>query len=680
VILLSSVAAFAAPCGKITHVEGRVDVLRPGKNLAIEVSLGDPVEVGDIYRAKTLSKAEATFLNGNVLRIGPATRVEIKEYMVEGGKSSNVVKLYRGRVQAVSAEDLAKKIVAFAEGRKFEVHTENAVAGVRDTNMLVEAEGGTTTVILLSGEGYLYNPQRPQKIVRLTSGYVSTVSGSGGPPTQPKPASDIRIRSFIQQVTPSTSAGGPSGTSGMGTPPGSGGEPGAPGPGASGTEADPPSPDSAPPAGPVPTPPLPTDPVNAPQLLSPLAPFFFPPNVQPLPPPVTLPPTAAAVSQPNYWVGGNGIWTDGTKWSLGSPPSAGNNVLLASDAGTVIYNAASTAGFGSVTIGSTGGGPVCLSIGQGVFASRGLTVGQFGPGSLDLCGGSVTSPRIVLGMTDGSTGTSSQSGGSVSVGSLYLGYNPGSGGSYTLANGYLSVTGNAYLGYGGSGSFYQCGGAVTVNNDLAIGSKGSCDFEGGKLQVGGYLFNNGSLTVNGSSLNGDLFQVGTLMQAGRLQGSGTITGNVDVTGGTVYPGNAPGVLTIAGSYAQSAGTLNIDILGKGNYSQLNVTGTASVEGYLHVVLLSGASISNNDSFDIFHAALLTGTLSPENNDPLFIGTNNFYFTLDPTSTDIFLIAHGNWSSEGASSVPLPPGMLLLAPGLVGLAAIRRRLTFLWPST
>ena len=199
VMLLSSAAAFAAPCGKITHMEGLVDVLRPGKNIATQASPGDPVEVGDIYRARTASKAEVTFLNRNVLRIGPATRVEIKEYMVGGGKNSNVIRLYSGKVQAVSADDLAKRIVALAEGSKFEVHTENAVAGVRDTNMLVGFEGHTTTVIFLSGRGYLYNPHFPKVIRSLISRYISTVSGSRWIAlTEPKPANDALIRSFLR--------------------------------------------------------------------------------------------------------------------------------------------------------------------------------------------------------------------------------------------------------------------------------------------------------------------------------------------------------------------------------------------------------------------------------------------------------------------------------------------------
>ena len=65
-LMLFSVAAFAAPVGKITKLEGKVDVLKPGKGAVSGVSLGDNVDVGDIYRAKTNARAEVTFFNKNI--------------------------------------------------------------------------------------------------------------------------------------------------------------------------------------------------------------------------------------------------------------------------------------------------------------------------------------------------------------------------------------------------------------------------------------------------------------------------------------------------------------------------------------------------------------------------------------------------------------------------------------
>ncbi|MCX8022865.1 MAG: FecR family protein, partial [Syntrophorhabdaceae bacterium] len=201
IFILSAGLLQAAPVGKITNLEGKVDVLKVGKNAATPVSLGDPVDVGDIYRAKSNSKAEITFINNNLLRIAPNTRIEIKEYMVQGDQSSGVAKLHRGRAQIVAAEEFIKKAAAFAEGNKFEIHTPNAVAGIRGTNMIVFHERGLTGVLFVSGRGYIYNPTVPDKVVPVTAGNISFVTAPTAPPTPPAKASEAEITKQVNAVT-----------------------------------------------------------------------------------------------------------------------------------------------------------------------------------------------------------------------------------------------------------------------------------------------------------------------------------------------------------------------------------------------------------------------------------------------------------------------------------------------
>jgi hypothetical protein len=210
--LLLAGTVFAAPVGKVTLKEGRVDVLKPGKNVATQVAAGDPVDVGDVYRAKSDGKMEITFANKNVIKLAPGTRVEIKEYMQEADKSAGVMKLHRGKVQAVSSEEFVKKVAAFAEGNKFEVHTPNAVAGIRGSNMLVAHDKGSTVVIFISGKGYLYNPQIPGVFTPITAGQVSYVPAPGAAPTAPKTITQGQITAALQPFTP-TAPGGPAGPS-----------------------------------------------------------------------------------------------------------------------------------------------------------------------------------------------------------------------------------------------------------------------------------------------------------------------------------------------------------------------------------------------------------------------------------------------------------------------------------
>lgn len=202
-LLFSVNLSYGALAGKVTLVEGRVDVLKAGQDVVTPVKLGDPVSVGDIFRAKSNGRAEITFLNGNLLRIAPNTRAEIKEYSSTADKTNNVIKLHRGKVQAISGEEFIKKVAAFAEGNKFEVHTPNAVAGIRGSNMLVSYLRNITATFFLAGRGYKYNPNDPgRRVVDIVAGTISFVTATDAPPTPPRKATEAEQATFVKAVVP----------------------------------------------------------------------------------------------------------------------------------------------------------------------------------------------------------------------------------------------------------------------------------------------------------------------------------------------------------------------------------------------------------------------------------------------------------------------------------------------
>ncbi len=572
-----SVEALAAPCGKVTHVEGRVDVLHAGANLAVPVSPEDPVEKGDIFRAKTLSRAEITLINRNVLRIGPGTRIEITEATAGAGNNNSVVRLFRGKVQAVAPDELVKKVAAFTEGRKFEVHTENAVAGIRDTNMLVSFEGGATSVIFLSGKGYLYNPEQPAAIVSLVSGYTSVVTT--GAPTQARPASDNQVRFFLVQVTPSQTSDPTSGTSqqagdGSSTTGGTvsfataGGPSG--GQSVAGTEdatgTGPQGEDvSGSPA------PVPIFLVNNPGVsnsgtLPPV--FTFTPAPPTNPPPPVNPPetttgqTPSAPATQDFWKGGDGTWSS-TNWSLNTPPSAGNDVSLVSSPGTVTYDAPSST-LGQVTIGSTGSSSTTLSIPQGTLTAQTLTVGSQGAGGVSLGTGSLFTGNEYIGYSGMGTfnqglpvyaqtgGWSFPDGGLHKADSLYLGGAPGGvtgTGTYNLGAGIL-ITGSEYVGYSGTGTFNQ---GLPVYDQIG----GTQSTDGGSNFVNS-LFLGGSATGAGTYNLG----AGTLLADDEYVGNAG-TGTFKQSGGT---NSVADTITIgstttgSGAYSLSGGLLTADTI------------------------------------------------------------------------------------------------------------------------
>jgi hypothetical protein len=112
---------------------------------------------------------------------------------MEGDKSSQVMKLQRGKVQAISGEDFIKKVTSAVEGNKFEVHTPNAVAGIRGSHMIVGYVRLTTSLFFRTGKGYFYNPLFPDHIVDITGGFMSFIVGLNGFPTPPRPGNEAYL-------------------------------------------------------------------------------------------------------------------------------------------------------------------------------------------------------------------------------------------------------------------------------------------------------------------------------------------------------------------------------------------------------------------------------------------------------------------------------------------------------
>ncbi len=154
----------------------------------------------------------------------------------------------------------------------------------------------------------------------------------------------------------------------------------------------------------------------------------------------------------------------------------------------------------------------------------------------------------------------------------------------TIENGYNLTT---------PGDFSNAG-SVTVgmNSTLTIGSGGANNYT--HSGAGASLKVNGSLAAAIAFING-----------GTVSGSGTIVANVNNAGGIVTasdPGS-PDILTIKGNYTQGAGgTLEAFLGGLAagvGYSQLDVTGTATLGGTLDVDLATGRNFTLAAGEDFF---------------------------------------------------------------------------------
>ena len=148
------------------------------------------------------------------------------------------------------------------------------------------------------------------------------------------------------------------------------------------------------------------------------------------------------------------------------------------------------------------------------------------------------------------------------------------------------------------------GPAVTNSNVVDLIS-GTVDFDGGFTQSAG------ATTLNGGNMGGSL----VTLNGGTLSGNGSVGADV-INGATIQPGTSPGAITIAGDYTQlSAGTLDIELLGTTpatQYDQLNVTGTAALDGTLDVTLIGGYIPSGGETHDVLTFASKTADFAVKN--------------------------------------------------------------------
>jgi hypothetical protein len=140
-------AAQAAVVGRLTEVQGRVELLKGGKLPATPVQLGAQLESGDVLRSKSLSKAQITLIDNSVITLSPQSRLAIDEFTFDAaqGKRQAVIEIFSGL-----AHVLVNKLFTVQEP-DFVVKTHTAVTGVRGTDFGIRLQANSTTILNFSG-------------------------------------------------------------------------------------------------------------------------------------------------------------------------------------------------------------------------------------------------------------------------------------------------------------------------------------------------------------------------------------------------------------------------------------------------------------------------------------------------------------------------------------------------
>jgi fibronectin-binding autotransporter adhesin len=192
-----------------------------------------------------------------------------------------------------------------------------------------------------------------------------------------------------------------------------------------------------------------------------------------------------------------------------------------------------------------------------------------------------------------------------------------------------------------TGTFTVTGDETFTTGSAAFTNSGALDVvKGSTVTVGGadsYTQSAGTTTVDGT-LSASTITVtgGNILGAGTLKSSVTVGGSG--TAPTISAGDSgkAGLLAITGSYTQlSTATMSTFIGGTtlGTlYSQLQVTGSASLAGTLTVALASGFTPAIGSTFTVLTAGSVTGTFS----DSEIAINSSEHFNVSYTTTGVVL--------------------------------------------
>jgi uncharacterized membrane protein YgcG len=209
--------AQADAVGRLTLVEGRVDLLRGGQLPATPVNVDDGVQPGDVLRTKSQSKAQVTFIDNSTLAIAPESRVAIEAYMFDSGQNKRnvVLHLFQGLAHAV-----VSKVYKSAEP-DFVIKTHTAIMGIRGTEFGIRLHPNSSTILNFTGLLQVGNilsevSQLSRRAFKLAYSFgpgagsgqqwvflkdmQGTTVGRGLPPTQAFGISPEDLKAFMNQM------------------------------------------------------------------------------------------------------------------------------------------------------------------------------------------------------------------------------------------------------------------------------------------------------------------------------------------------------------------------------------------------------------------------------------------------------------------------------------------------
>ncbi|MFH1812114.1 MAG: FecR family protein [Pseudomonadota bacterium] len=139
---LSADAKQGAVVGKISFLKGKAERADKADGPWKKLKRNQPVYLGDFVRTLEDSRLELRFSDGSVMRMAATSTLQVNDAKVDVKKQERNVS-----ATLVAGKAWAKVSSMVSSDNKFEVKTENAVAGVRGTTFRINASEDKSTLI-----------------------------------------------------------------------------------------------------------------------------------------------------------------------------------------------------------------------------------------------------------------------------------------------------------------------------------------------------------------------------------------------------------------------------------------------------------------------------------------------------------------------------------------------------
>ncbi len=140
-----ALAEEATPVGRVLQLRGTVELIAGDDAPRVAVERGTPLYAGQTVVTAAASAAQLRMEDGSLLSLGSSTRVTLAGYEARAGGAR------RGRLQLTVGRIWARVTSWLGTDSEFEVHTDNAVAGVRGTSFIVQFGPAGTSVTVVDG-------------------------------------------------------------------------------------------------------------------------------------------------------------------------------------------------------------------------------------------------------------------------------------------------------------------------------------------------------------------------------------------------------------------------------------------------------------------------------------------------------------------------------------------------